>query len=227
MALLSRAADLVKRCGAVVVAPAYRLAPKHPWPAGLEDARAALRWLRDHTEELGVRRDQLMLGGESAGGGMTSALCMLERDCGEVNLAFQLPLYPMLDDRDTPSSRDNHAPVWNTARNHKAWDCYLRAADRRDPSPYAAPARQTDYRGLPPCYTFVGDAEPFYNETLAYTANLREAGVEAEVDIFPGQFHSFDLFRPFSRDAKRARQLMEEHFRYACGHYFAENRKED
>lgn len=223
MALLSRAADLVKHGGAVVVAPAYRLAPKHPWPAGLRDAQAALRWMLAQAEELGLRRDQIMVGGESAGGGMTAALCMLERDCGGVKIAFQMPLYPMLDDRDTPSSRDNHAPVWNTARNHRAWAAYLRGTERDALSPYAAPARQTDYRGLPPCYTFVGDAEPFYEETKTFVSDLRAAGVAAEMDVYPGQFHSFDLFLPFSRDGRRASALFLQRFRAACENYFADN----
>ena len=67
-----------------------------------------------------------MVGGESAGGGLTAALCMMARDRKEVNIAYQMPLYPMLDDHDTDSSRDNHAKVWNTRRNHMAWRMYLK-----------------------------------------------------------------------------------------------------
>ena len=67
-----------------------------------------------HADELGIRKDQIFFGGESAGGGLCAALCMLARNRGEVNIAFQMPLYPMIDDRDTDSSRDNHNLVWNT-----------------------------------------------------------------------------------------------------------------
>ena len=67
-----------------------------------------------HADELGIRKDQIFFGGESAGGGLCAALCMLARDRGEVNIAFQMPLYPMIDDMDTDSSRDNHNLVWNT-----------------------------------------------------------------------------------------------------------------
>lgn len=223
MAFFSRAADLVRYFHAVVVTPAYRLSGEAPYPAALEDCYAALQWLKAHTAELGVRPDQLMVGGESAGGGLTAALCMLARDRGEVNIAFQMPLYPMLDDRDTPSSRDNHAPVWNTAKNHAAWDKYLRGQDRERLSPYAAPSRQTDYRGLPPCYTFVGDAEPFYVETLRFVEQLREAGVRADVDVFPGQFHAFDMFRPHSEAGREAKASFLRHVGYAVEHDFAEN----
>ena len=76
---------------------------------------------------------------------------------GDVNVAFQMPLYPMLDDRDTETSRDNHGKVWNTRRNHFGWRCYLRGQKRDGLSPYTAPARLTDFSGLPPAYTFVGD----------------------------------------------------------------------
>ena len=159
----TRALSLVMKFGAVLVAPNYRLSKKYPYPAALHDCYAALLYLKNHAEELGVRDDQIMVGGESAGGGMAVALCMLARDRGEVNIAFQMPLYPMLDDRDTPSSKDNHAPNWNTKRNKKAWKRYLRTAYETDiVSYYAAPARCQDYSGLPPCYTFVGDIEPFY-----------------------------------------------------------------
>lgn len=218
----TRALSLVVKYGAVLVAPNYRLSRKHPYPAALQDCYAALLHLKNHTEELGVRSDQIMVGGESAGGGMAAALCMLARDRGEVNIAFQMPLYPMLDDRDTSSSADNHAPNWNTRRNHKAWKRYLREAYGTDfVSCYAAPARCKDYRRLPPCYTFVGDIEPFFQETVDYVNHLKAAGVEAEVDVYPDWFHAYDLFFPAKKVVRTAIETFEEHYRYAAEHYFA------
>ena len=93
-----------------------------------------------------------------------AAVCIRARDTGGVNLAFQMPLYPMLDDRDTESSRDNHGRVWNTRKNHFAWRCYLRGQDRTNLSPYAAPARLTDFSRLPPAYS------PFGYARLRHTA---------------------------------------------------------
>lgn len=136
------------------------------------------------------------LAGESAGGGLTAAVCMYARDRGEISIAFQMPLYPMLDDRDTDSSRDNRAPVWNTKRNHRGWKAYLGELYGKEVPPYAAPARQTDYTNLPPAYTFVGDIEPFYCETLAYVEHLRRAGVPAKADVYPRCFHAFDMLLP-------------------------------
>lgn len=221
MIYISRAMALVKRYGAVVVTPEYRLAGKAPYPAALKDCYAALQYLRAHTEEWGIHSGKLMIGGESAGGGLAAALCMYARDRGEIAVAFQMPLYPMLDDRDTESSRDNHAPVWNTRRNHRGWKAYLGKRWGLDVSPYAAPARQTNFAGLPPAYTFVGDIEPFYCETLAFVRQLRQAGVPARVDVYPNGFHGFDLLLPFWRVSRRAIRAFEKAFTYAVEHYTA------
>jgi len=218
----TRALSLVEKFGMVLVAPDYRLSKHHPYPAALNDCHAALLWLRDHAEELGVRTDQIMVGGESAGGGMTVALCLLARDRKEVNIAFHMPLYPMLDDRDTPSSRDNHAKNWNTKKNHKAWKRYLRDSYGTElVSRYAAPARCTDYRGLPPCYTFIGDIEPFYDETMTYVRNLQEAGIRAEVDVYKDWWHAYDVLVPMAEESRTAVARFEEKVAYAIAHDFA------
>lgn len=222
---MSRAVDLVRHCGAVVVSPDYRLSGKAPYPAALMDCHSALVYLKDHAAALGVRDDQLMVGGESAGGGLAAALCLYERDRGGVRIAFQMPIYPMLDNEDTETSRDNHAPVWNTRRNHYAWARYLRGVEGRVPA-YAAPARAEDCAGLPPAYTFVSTAEPFYAETLAYVRRLREAGVEATVDVYEGLFHAFDMLAPFLPVSRRAAAAFERRFESAARRCFAKQRDE-
>ncbi len=221
MIYMSRAIDLVKKYGAVVLTPEYRLSGEAPYPAALEDCYAALLYLKNHCGDLGCNPSQLMVGGESAGGGLTAALCMLARDRGEVNIAFQMPLYPMIDNEDTESSRDNHGIPWNTKRNHAAWKQYLRGLQGEIP-PYAAPARQTDYRNLPPAYTFVGDGEPFYCETLTFVEKLKKAGVPAHVDVYPCSYHAFDMLTPFRKVSKEAIAEFEKQYLYAAEHYFAE-----
>lgn len=221
MVYISRALKLVKKYGAVVISPEYRLAGKAPYPAPLEDCYAALLYLKDHAQALGCNENQLMVGGESAGGGLTAALCMYARDKGEVNIAFQMPLYPMIDDRDTESSRNNHGITWNTKRNHKAWKLYLSDVCGTPPA-CAVPARQTDYTGLPPAYTFVGDGEPFYCETLSFIENLKKAGVSAHVDVYKTGLHAFDMLMPFRKLSKQAIRAFEQQYLYAREHYFAE-----
>lgn len=220
MIYMSRAMALVKKYGAVVVTPEYRLAGQAPYPAALKDCYAALTYMKEHAQELGCNPDQLMVGGESAGGGLTVALCMYARDHEGVRIAYQMPLYPMLDDRDTPSSKRN-AITWNYQNNYVAWKKYL--ADVKGEVPvYAAPARCTDYRGLPPAYSIVGEKEAFYCETLTYIENLQKAGVEAHVDVYPIGVHAFDMVMPHLPVSRRAIREFERQFQYAVGHYYAE-----
>lgn len=222
MVYTSRAVDLVKKYGAVVVSPGYRLGIFKPYPAALNDSYAALCWLKQNAAALGVRSDQLMVGGESAGGGLCAAVCILARDRGEVNVAFQMPLYPMLDDRDTDSSRDNHAKVWNTRKNHLAWRLYLRSTARDAAlSPYAAPARLADFRGLPPAYTFVGDGEPFYCETVQYVERLRACGIPAGLDVYHIDTHAFDMMQPELALSRTAAEKFNAAFADAQANYFA------
>lgn len=200
---------VAERFGAVVVFPDYRLAWQEPYPAALEDCYAALEWMYSHADELGIDRSRIVVAGESAGGGLTAAVCLYARDKGEVPVALQLPLYPMLDNEDTASSADNHGKVWNTRRNHWGWKNYLGDAYGADSvSKYASPAHETDYAGLPPCYTFVMDGEPFYEETLTYVRNLQQSGVEASVDVYHGNVHAFDMFSPRKGQGREAREKL-------------------
>lgn len=162
-----------------------------------------------------------MVGGESAGGGLCAAVCIRARDEGKVSVAFQMPLYPMLDDRDTESSHDNRGRVWNTRRNHFAWRLYLRGTDRAQLSPYAAPARLTDFSHLPPAYSFVGDGEPFYAEAVRYFERLRAAGVPAELDVYHSDMHAFDMMRPDDVLSIQAAEAFNTRFADAQARFFA------
>ena len=219
MVYISRALPLVRKYGAIVLSPEYRLAPEAPYPAALKDCYAALLYLKDHAGEFGIDTGRLMVGGESAGGGLAVAVCLEARRRGEVNIAFQMPLYPMLDDRDTDSSRDNHGFVWNTKRNHMGWNAYLGGLSGVDVPASAAPARETDYTGLPPAYTFVGKREPFYCETISYIEHLKAAGVEASCDVYESGMHAFDMLTPFRKISRQAACAFERQYRYAAEHY--------
>jgi acetyl esterase/lipase len=225
MVFMSRAADLVRECGAVVVSLAYRLSTQKPYPAALADCYGALLYLKEHADELGIRSDQIMVGGESAGGGLAAALCLYARDKGTVQIAYQMPLYPMLDCEDTESSRDNHNKVWNSNRNHLAWRLYLRSLKKRKVPIYASPSRCKNYANLPPAYTYVCEAEPFYCETLAYIENLQKAGIPAKVDVYPNGYHAFDMMEPDTEAAKKASKQFCQEFLYAKEHYFAPQTK--
>lgn len=220
MVYASRAIDLVKNYGAVVISPGYRLALFHPYPAAINDCYAVLLYLKEHSKEYGINENQIMVGGESAGAGLCIALTMMARDKGEVKIAFQMPLYPMIDNFDTDSSKDNHGKIWNTKRNHFAWKKYLRKDVHSDVSPYAAPARQKDYSNLPPAYTFVSDGEPFFSETITYIDNLKKAGVKAKVDVYHTNVHAFDMMRTDDELSKEAIKKFNDTFEYVIKNFF-------
>ena len=197
---------LAEKYGAVVVSPEYTLAGKKPYPAALTDCYDALTYMNSHRDDLGI--DRIIVGGESAGGGLAAALCIYARDRKEIGISYQIPLYPMLDCEDTESSRDNHGKGWNTRWNHWGWRHYLDGLYGSGNVPaYASPSRETDYAGLPPCYTFVCEGEPFYVETLIYVKNLQEAGVDAHVDVYKGDIHCFDAMF-WTRQAREARRKL-------------------
>lgn len=215
---------LIDVCNCVVVAPDYRLSIEAPYPAALDDSYEALLWMKNHAKELGIRDNQLMVGGDSAGGGLTAALSLYARDKGEVAVAFQMPLYPMLDDRMTnESAKDNNAPVWNSKSNFNGWKLYLGELFGTPNVPYyAAPARAEYYSNLPPTATFVGELEPFRDETVQYVENLRKAGVPVDFEIYRGCYHAFEQMCPKAKVSKKAITFIINSFKHAIEHYFAE-----
>ncbi|WP_202796474.1 MULTISPECIES: alpha/beta hydrolase [unclassified Pseudonocardia] len=215
--------SMILGSGAVVVAPDYRLSTEAPFPAALDDCYSALLWLKDNAARLGVRSDQIAVGGGSAGGGLTAATTLVARDKAEVRVAFQMPIYPMIDDRDlTPTGQDNDAPVWDAVTNRSAWKLYLgELYGTADVPAYAAPSRATDYANLPPTMTYVGGVEAFRDETVRYVADLSEAGVPVEFREYPGAFHGFDVLVPKATVSRAATAFRNQWFGYAVRTFFA------
>ena len=184
--------------GAVVTVE-YRLAPEFPDPVPVEDCYAGLVWTAEHAEELGIDLDRLVIAGASAGGGLAAGTALLARDRSTPKLAGQCLIYPMLDDRDATVSTTqiDRIGVWDRTSNITGWSALLgqrRGTD--DVSTYAAPGRATDLSGLPPAYIDCGTAEVFRDEDVAYASALWRDGVQAELHVFPGGFHGFDLMAP-------------------------------
>jgi acetyl esterase/lipase len=172
--------------GVAVAAVEHRLAPEHPYPTPLEDCYAALLWL---ARQPWVDPDRVAVGGASAGGHFAAAVAQRAHDRNEVKLAYQMLVYPMLDDR-TGANRDGPKRImWTETDNQLAWRWYLNGADGKE----AAPARREDLTGLPPAWIGVGTLDLFYQECLVYARRLREAGVTVHEEIVPGAFHAFDL----------------------------------
>ena len=193
----ARAKQFVQEVGCAVVSVDYRLSPETPFPGGVEDCYAALKWLQGHASELGVDSGRLAIGGASAGGGLAAALGLLTRDRAEVPLAFQLLIFPMLDDRTTTTADPHPCTgefIWTPQHNHFGWSALL----GRDPgsegiSPYAAAARAQNLEGLPPTYVSVGSLDLFVEEDLEYARRLIRAGVPTELHLYPGAYHGYVL----------------------------------
>jgi len=182
--------------GAVVVSLEYRLAPEHPYPAALEDCYAALCWLHDEADTLGVDPQRVALIGASAGGGLAAATALLARDRGGPPVCFQLLQIPELDDRlETPSMRAFvDTPLWSRPLAVQSWQAYLgERSGSPDVPAYAAPARATDLSGLPPTYISTAEHDPLRDEGIAYALRLLQAGVSVELHQFPGTFHGSAL----------------------------------
>ena len=198
---------LCPHLGLVGVSVEYRLAPEAPYPAPLEDCYRGLVWTYEHAEELGIDRDRIGVGGISAGGGLAAALALLAKRRGEVPVAFQLLDCPMLDDRQpTASSRLDGLPVWSRESNTYGWRSYLGDLYGREDVPCtAAPARATDADlvGLPPAFVSVGAIDGFLDEDVEYALRLNRAGVPAELHVYPGACHGYQLARP-ARSRARA-----------------------
>jgi acetyl esterase/lipase len=200
---------IVHDAGIAVASVDYRLAPRHRFPAPLDDCYTALSWLSREAGTLGVQPDRIAVGGSSAGAGLAAGLVLMAHDRQEVPVAFQMLLYPMLDDRTVLRTDIDMSNVrlWDNNANRYGWSAYL----GRDPggtgvNPYAAPARRADLTGLPSTWMGVGTLDLFHDEDLAYAQRLIESGVACELHIVTGAYHGFDLFSPKSTVVRQFRQ---------------------
>ena len=187
--------QFIKTRPCVLVAPDYRKALTKPYPAGLNDCYDTILWARENAHSLGIDPDKVVVAGHSAGGGLAAAVTLKARDTQDFPIAFQLPIYPMIDDAqpDDPE-RAIDSPAWNTTMNKLGWQSYLADLIKTGSEipAYAAPIRNTDYSGFPPTITFVGTLEPFYSETVRYVDALGQAGVTVAYKEYEGCFHGFD-----------------------------------
>ena len=190
--------ELALSTSALILSVDYRLAPETVAPGAVQDCYAALQWLHDSAEQLGIDRARIAVRGESAGGGLAAALALLARDRGGPAIAHQNLIYPMLDDRTCITRLPEHlgAFVWTPQANSFGWRSLLgQEPGSADISPYAAPARAEDLAGLPPAFICVGALDLFLVEDMDYARRLIEAGVAAELHVYPGAYHGFDVLQ--------------------------------
>jgi len=184
--------ELARRGRCTVVSVDYRLAPEHPYPAALDDARAVLRWVTANATELGVDAARLAVAGSSAGA--TLAACLAHGAAGEPPVVFQLLHQPVLDDRATVSKAQfRTSPAFDSEAADLMWRYYL---GPQVASGDAVPARRDRFDGLPPALISCAEIDPFRDEAVDYALQLLRAGVSAELHVFPRTCHGFDSLVP-------------------------------
>ena len=186
----------------ILISPGYRKLRHGSFPLAFEDCYACYKYVVENAESLGIDPNRIMVGGESAGGNLAAAVAIKARDEG-IAPHYQFLIYPMLTPVQTESHLNKKARFWTKKRNDHAWARYLKGNEGKV-TPLMAPGLLQDFKGLPPAYSFVLKDELFYQETIDYINHLKEAGIEAHVDIYRGGLHGFDMWFPLGKRAKKA-----------------------
>lgn len=179
-----------EKAGVRVYSVDYRLAPEHAFPAALNDSWAALCWVFDNHTQLGVDLNRIAIGGASAGGGLAASLAIYGLDCGGPELAFQLLLYPMLDNRHDNPAGNMDVPRWPKKNSLQAWQMYLGSTE---PHPHSVPSLKSNLSGLPPTFLTVGEADLFLDDIRQFSARLKKASVPHKLHTYAGVFHAAEM----------------------------------
>jgi acetyl esterase/lipase len=194
-----------QRCGIVVISVEYRLAPEHPYPAGLSDCYRALRWVTERADDLGVDPARIAVAGVSAGGALAAAAALMARDRSGPSIVGQMLLFPVLDSAlETGSMRKGaDALAWQSGPSRQMWAYYLGGATP-SANGYAAPMLAASCRSLPPAFIAVADQDPLRDEALLYAMKLLEADVAVELHMYRETYHVFDMAAPTARVTQQA-----------------------
>jgi len=172
----------------------YRLAPQFPFPVGLMDCYAAYEWVHQNADDLGVDKNHIAVGGDSAGGALAAAVSLIARDRKAITPCFQLLIYPVTDARQITVSIKNFVdtPIWNSRLTMQMWNLYLKNGI---PSPraYASPMEADSFIGLPPAYIEVAEFDCLHDEGVNFAEALKKDGVQAELHETKGTMHGFEI----------------------------------
>ena len=208
--------QLTAAAGVSVIAVDYRLAPEHKFPAAVDDAWAATRWIAAHGPDLGVDGNQLAVGGDSAGGNLAAVVALLARDAGGPALALQVLIYPVTDLGAEAQSYADFADGYSLTREGMRWFRAHYLTGARDGDDWrASPLRASSLAGLPPALIVTAGFDPLRDEGVAYAARLRDAGVLVDYVCFGGMIHGFAGMGKVLSSAHRAVTLIGSSLRQA------------
>jgi acetyl esterase/lipase len=196
-----------REAGCLVVFVEYRLAPKYPFPAGFNDCHAALHWVLSNAETLGVDKDLLVVGGDSAGGGLAAGVAQRVWQEDGVSLCGQLLIYPCVDlacDRPSMTSYANVPPFKRTSGVSIA-ELYLGHPISEGMPPYASPI-DGNVSQLAPAYVETAEFDILHDQGNAYARSLKDNGVDVDLNEIKGGVHGFDLLAANSRVSGDAMQ---------------------
>jgi len=204
--------SLAKESGAVVISVDYRLAPEHKFPAAVEDAHAAAKWVCSNAQRLGIDASRIVISGDSAGGNLAAVVALRCRDDGGPVLAAQVMIYPVTDVglSETASYRELSEGYF-LGRDEMAWFVghYLPSPEAAR-NPEASPLIATKLSGLPPALVITAEFDPLRDEGEAYAERLRQAGVPVTLTRYPGMIHGFFVMRGAINTGQQAiRQVAE------------------
>ena len=186
-----------KEVGCKVVFVNYRLAPEHPHPVFFEDCYAAMCWVYDNADSLGIDTSRIGIGGDSAGSTLAVGVCMMARDrLNPVRFAFQMLPYPYLDARNNSESCKKYTdtPMWNSTLSGKIAPMTKADCGRLDYVWYS-PAEAESFEGLPPAYIETAEFDCLHDDGILYAEKLREAGIEVTLNETKGTMHGFDIMQ--------------------------------
>lgn len=194
----------------------YRLAPKYKFPLALEDCYSAYEWVLNNAKELGIDKNKIAIGGDSAGGNLAATCTLMARDKGLRLPCFQMLIYPVIDTEMKTESMKVYmnTPMWNAKLNKKMWNYYL-SSDPDRQKPYVSPLCAKTLSGLPTTYIEVAEFDCLHDEGVAYAEALRAADVPVIFHETQGTIHGFEFISKSAivADSVEARtRFMRENF---------------
>ena len=171
----------------------YRLAPKYPFPVPVEDCFATYKWVLENTKNLGIKDNEIMIAGDSAGGNLATAVTLMARDRGVVMPSALMLIYPVTDRRMMTESmkRYTDTPVWDANLSKMMWNAYL-GEQQPEHIEYASPIEASSFEGFPATYIEVAEFDALHDEGILLYERLKEIGISAELNEVKGTCHGFE-----------------------------------